>query len=154
MQGARRPGDGRVTDPTVYRRQGVKISTEFAEPGRCYEHRPLHSYISSLDWIIPHLRAMGEGLENPGIELIAEGFGDDPDCQLYVVGLRDMTEEEKAAQAGSAECRRAEELAELARLRAAYERPEACPHCHATEAVPLSSGLGCTNDWHDLSLWA
>lgn len=23
-----------------------------------------------------------------------------------------------------------------------------CPHCYATDAVPLSSGLRCTNDWH------
>lgn len=27
--------------------------------------------------------------------------------------------------------------------------PNACPHCGATDAVPLASGLGCTNPWHE-----
>lgn len=31
----------------------------------------------------------------------------------------------------------------------AVARPEACPHCGATRAVPLSRGLTCTNAWHD-----
>lgn len=32
---------------------------------------------------------------------------------------------------------------------AAKEPVDHCPHCWATKTFPLSSGLYCTNDWHN-----
>jgi hypothetical protein len=138
-----------VPDPTVYRAFGSKVTTEHAPEGKCWEHRVLHSYVSSLDWIVAHLAVMGEGLERPYIELVASGSYDDPDCDLYVVGLRDITPEEQAARAVAEQQVREAELELYASLKAKYERSEACPHCGATDAVPLSLGLSCTNDWHN-----
>lgn len=110
-------------DPAIYRAFGVTVTTEHAPPGKCWERRVLHGYLSALEWLIPHLQAMGEGLERPRIELVAEGNRDDPDCQLYVVGLRDITPEEHAARVAAEEKVRTEELELLAALRAKY--PEA-----------------------------
>lgn len=112
--------DVNAPDHAVYRAFGVKVTTRHAPPGKCWERRMLHSYQSSLDWIIPHLRTMGEGLEEPRIELVAEGSYDDPDCQLYVVGLRDITPEEQLVRTAAEEKERAEELELLASLRAKY----------------------------------
>lgn len=111
--------------PVFYRTSafGVKVTTEHAPPGKCWEWRVLHSYQSSLEWMIPHLQEMGAGLEEPRIELVAEGSYEDPDCQLYVVGLRDITVEEQQARAAAEEKVREAELELLADLRAKY--PEA-----------------------------
>lgn len=108
------------SDPTVYRPLGVKITMEYAPAGQCWERRPLHSYVPDLEWILAHLRAMAVGLERPHIELVSEGTNDDPDCALYVVGLRDISADEQAVRELAEEKSRAEELAELARLRAKY----------------------------------
>lgn len=87
--------------------------------GKTWVVRQMFSYQTVLDRFVPHLLAMGEGLERAYFTEWGD-VNDQDDAGVFVIGLRDTSDEDAAAAKARAEMVEAKERQLLADLLEKY----------------------------------